>query len=58
MMITIIITIGFMVRAPDFYGLGFKALFVLCSDEDITPMAITLPMDGNTSSVMQENTYQ
>ena len=27
-------------------------------DEDITPMATTLPTDGNTSSVMQENTYQ
>ena len=28
------------------------------SDEDITPMATTLPTDGNASSVMQENTYQ
>ena len=28
------------------------------SDETITPMATTLPTDGNTSSVMQENIYQ
>ena len=27
-------------------------------DEDITHMATTLPTDSNTSSVMQENTYQ
>ena len=35
-----------------------EEFFLWITDDDITPMATTLPTDGNTSSLMQENTYQ
>ena len=31
---------------------------MILSDKDTTPMATTLPTDGNTSLVMEENTHQ